>query len=88
MKTILIVSLFIFVTFSYAGCIHDQIIKNRKLIPINDTATTRRMLQNLPYGPIRFHLIYNSTEIDPTTSMGQNIMVMMNILQLFWQKTI
>ena len=33
-------------------------------------------------------MIYNTTDVDPTTSVGQNIIKMMNILQLFWQKTI
>lgn len=87
MKRILPLCILIFLSISYPGCIHDQIIKNRKLIPINDTHTNRR-LQNLPYGPIRFHLVYNTTEIVAGTPMGKNILTMMNILQLFWQKTI
>lgn len=61
MKKIIVISLIILVAYGHAGCIHDQIIKNKKLIPINDTATTRRLLQNLPFGPIRFHLVYNTT---------------------------
>lgn len=78
----------IWVVYCHAGCIHDQIIKNKKLIPINDTATSRRLLQNLPFGPIRFHLVYNTTQVDTSTTLGQNIITMMGILQLFWQKTI
>jgi hypothetical protein len=88
MKKILLIYLLVILGYAYAGCIHDQITRNRKLIPINDTTTTRRVLQNLPYGPIRFHLIYNDTEVDPSTSMGQTIVKLMNILELFWQKTI
>jgi hypothetical protein len=88
MKQILAISLIIWLACAHAGCIHDQIIKNKKLIPINDTHTSTRRLQSLPFGPIRFHLVYNTTAIDPSTSLGQNIVTMMGILQLFWQKTI
>ena len=73
---------------SHRGCVHDQIIKNQKLIPINDTLTSGRRLQTSEYGPIRFHMIYNTTDIDSSTSTGQLIMKMMNILELFWKKTI
>lgn len=88
MKRILAVLMAVWVVYGHAGCIHDQIIKNKKLIPINDTTTSRRLLQNLPFGPIRFHLIYNTTQVDASTTLGQNIITMMGILQLFWQKTI
>lgn len=60
MKRILLFLIVVFLAAAYPGCIHDQIIKNRKLIPVNDTQTTRR-LQSLPFGPIRFHLVYNTT---------------------------
>jgi hypothetical protein len=72
---------------SYAGCIHDKVIRNQKLIPIDDSGVGRR-LQSNEYGPIRFYFVYNTTEIDASTSTGQNIMKMMDILRLFWQKTI
>lgn len=88
MKKIIIISLIFVLACAHAGCIHDKIIKNKKLIPINDTSTNRRRLQSLPFGPIRFHLIYNDTQIDSSTATGQNIITMMNILQLFWQKTL
>lgn len=71
----------------HQGCIHDQVIHKRKLIPINDTVSGRR-LQTNEYGPIRFHYIYNETDVDSTTSTGQNIIKMMDILKLFFQKTI
>ena len=87
MKRILLLWVLVFLAAAYPGCIHDTIIKNRKLIPINDTLTTRR-LQSLPFGPIRFHLVYNTTEVVASTPMGKNILTMMNILQLFWQKTL
>ena len=67
----------------HPGCIHDKIIKNQKLIPINDTVSGRR-LQTNEYGPIRFHFVYNNTDVDPATSTGQNIIKMMDILRLFW----
>lgn len=71
----------------HSGCIHDKIIHNQKLIPINDTYHGRR-LQNSEYGPIRFYSLYNTTDVNISTSLGQNIVKMMNILQLFWQRTI
>ena len=71
----------------HPGCIHDKIIRNQKLIPINDTANGRR-LQTSEYGPIRFYTLYNTTDVDPTTSLGQNIVKMMNIVLLYWQRTI
>lgn len=88
MKRTLILFVLLIFTYTHAGCIHDKIVKNQKLIPINDTTTTRRLLQNMPYGPIRFHFIYNTTQIDSSTSTGQNIITMMEIIKLFWQKTI
>lgn len=48
-------------TNAHEGCIHDQIIHKQKLIAINDTATRGRRLQTSEYGPIRFHLVYNTT---------------------------
>ena len=70
------------------NCIHDQVIHKQKLIAINDTATVGRRLQGNEYGPIRFYLIYNTTQINSTTTTGQNIIKMMDILTLFWKKTI
>ena len=74
----------------HVGCIHDQVIRKQKLIPIDDSQTSvdGRRLQTTEYGPIRFHFIYNNTDVDPATSNGQNIMKMMDILKLFWEKTI
>lgn len=88
MKQAIVFFIVVIVAYAHAGCIHDTIIKNKKLIAINDTRTSRRLLQNMPYGPIRFHLIYNTTQIDPSTTQGQNIVTMMEIIKLFWQKTI
>ncbi len=88
MKSIIIGFLFLAFAFAHYGCIHNKIIKGKKLIPIDDTSTSSRLLQQLPFGPIRFHMIYNTTQIDSTTPEGITIMKMMNIIQLFWQKTI
>ena len=74
---------------AHAGCIHDQVIKGRKLIPIDDRETGRgRLLQNSEYGPIRFHTLYDNKTVDASTTTGQNIRKMMNILELFWKKTL
>ena len=72
--------------YTHEGCIHDKIVRNQKLIPINDTRPSRLLqtTSTTEYGPIRFHFIYNQTDVDATTSTGQNIMKMMNILKLFW----
>jgi hypothetical protein len=70
------------------NCIHDQIIHNHKLIAIDDTLVSGRRLQGIEYGPIRFHLIYNTSQINSSTTTGQNILKMMDILTLFWKKTI
>ena len=72
---------------AHPGCIHDKVIKNQKLLPINDTISGRRLNTN-EYGPIRFHLVYNTTHINSSTSIGQNLIKIMNIVTLFWQKTI
>ena len=88
MKSIIIGFLIITLALAHYGCIHNKIIKNKKLIPIDDTTTSSRLLQQLPFGPIRFHMIYNTTQIDSATPEGTTIMKMMNIIQLFWQKTI
>lgn len=60
MKRQSIILLLLVIVFMHPGCIHDQIIQNKKLIPVNDTRKTGRLLQQLPYGPIRFHLIYDT----------------------------
>lgn len=73
---------------AHEGCIHDQIIHKQKLIAIDDTVIRGRRLQDSEYGPIRFHIIYNTTDVDSSTTMGQNIIKLMDILQMFWKKTI
>lgn len=76
MKTVAIVFLVVILGYAYPGCIHDQVIKNKKLIPINDTWKTGRLLQELTYGPIRFHYIYEK-DMDKSTAVGQNIVKIM-----------
>ena len=88
MKIIIAFFLLLWAACAHAGCIHDKIIKNHKLIPINDTATHSRRLQSLPFGPIRFYFSYDKETVDAVTTFGQTVITMMSILQLFWQKTI
>lgn len=57
----LLLFLLILAAYAHTGCIHDRIISNKKLIPIDDTKTASRLLQVLPYGPIRFFYVYNTT---------------------------
>jgi hypothetical protein len=97
MKAILTIIIITFTQAMRHNCIHDQIIeqqhkKNIKLMPVNDTHLFEldhrgRRLQS-DYGPIRFHIVYNDNDVVPSTPTGQSIIRMMNIIQLFWQKTI
>lgn len=89
-KASLLVLLMLASLRAHQGCIHDQIIHHQKLIAINDTITNGRRLQTSTseYGPIRFHIIYDTISVDSSTSMGQSIIKMMDIIQMFWRNTI
>jgi hypothetical protein len=71
------------------NCIHDKLIHkhNLKLTPIDDTHLTRN-LQSNAFGPIRIHYIYNTTDISSTTTLGSNIIKIMDIIKSFWEKII
>jgi hypothetical protein len=86
-EKLLIFASLIILILTHKGCIHDQITKNVQLTPIDDRINGRIMQAN-GYGPIRIHYVYNTTDIDPTDPMGKNIIKIMNIINLFWQKTI
>ena len=85
-KIIIIVGLFLHI-LTHQGCIHDQLVRNHKLIPIDDTETFGRRLQTTQYGPIRFYLHYD-TDIDQQSTSGLAINKIMNIITLFWQNTL
>jgi hypothetical protein len=57
------------------------------LTPINDSVNGR-LLQSNGYGPIRINYIYNTTDIDNTTTLGKYIYRVMDIIQEVWGKII
>lgn len=67
------------------NCIHDHLIHkhNIKLTPIDDFHLTRN-LQSNGFGPIRIHYIFNTTDINQSTPLGQNIIKIMDIIKSFW----
>jgi hypothetical protein len=68
------------------NCIHDSLTPTIKLTPIEDSSS-HRLLQN-SFGPIRLYYIYNTTDIASTDTIGSNVIKIMDIINVYWQKVI
>lgn len=68
------------------NCIHDNLTPSIKLTPINDSSS-HRLLQN-SFGPIRLYYIYNTTDINSSDTKGSNVIKIMDIINVYWQKVI
>jgi len=69
------------------NCIHDELIEKygKKLTRIDDFHEGRNLQAN-GFGPIRINYIYNTTDINSTDTLGQNIIKIMEIIRSYWEK--